>query len=217
MKIAITTLLTLFLLTPAYAANIVDEIANEDSLSTLSESISGTALEEDLRNADGITFFAPNNDAFERLPEGFLEYLNSNEELITELVNFHIVDQALTEEDIARLSTVEPRTEGVLEVKAFEFGLFLNNAKVVNSDSADNGTVHEIDRFLVPPLLFDQEPETTVADDTSDTDDDTGTDTTDTDTTDTGDDTGTDTTDTGDDTGSDTDSDTNGDNAPEEA
>lgn len=175
MKITLATLLAVFLAAPAYAQNIVDEIDQRDSLSSFSEAIAGTGLQETIRTSQDTTLFAPNNEAFERLPEGFQEYLTSNEELFNELVNYHIADQALTEEDIARMSTVQTNSDSPIEVKALEMNLFLNNASIVETVEADNGVLHEVDRVLIPPLLFDQEPaeEPTDGDDTGDdTDDD---------------------------------------------
>lgn len=160
------------LASPVFGQSIVDEINDRDSFSSLAEALSGSELEETLNNSNGITFFAPNNDAFERLPDGFLDYLNSNPELITELINFHIIDEALTEDDIARMNNLSANTKGELKVKALDFGLYLNSSKVLETDSADNGIVHEIDRFLIPPSLFDQAPANEEAStDDSDTED----------------------------------------------
>lgn len=161
-------MLTFFFALPAGAANIADTLAENENFSTLNSAVGATDLGETLANGENLTVFAPNNDAFERLPEGFSDYLVANPDLLTDLLNYHVATELLEAEDIARLTEVPTANGQVIPLKAVENELFLSNAKVVESTDADNGVIHEIDRVLFPPLLFDEEPP---EDDTADEED----------------------------------------------
>lgn len=158
MKTIIGALLLLSTFIPAYAANIADELANSEQLSALNQAVSDSGIVEDIRESQNVTLFAPSDDALQRLPEGFLEYLSGNQDLFTELINNHIAPESLSAEEIPRRDTLQTRAQNSLQVKAVENQLYLENARVVETIQADNGIIHVVDRVLIAPSLFDQEP-----------------------------------------------------------
>jgi uncharacterized surface protein with fasciclin (FAS1) repeats len=99
------------------------------------------------------TLFAPNDEAFESLPEGALDYLFSHEPQaefdLLRVIEHHVVDRVRTIEDLepGELTTIA----GTLEVTIEEDRVIVDGATVIEADvEASNGIVHVVDRVLIP-------------------------------------------------------------------
>jgi transforming growth factor-beta-induced protein len=116
----------------------------------LASALADTGLDETLAGDGPYTVFAPTDEAFAMLPEGFLEAL-SNQELI-DLLRYHVVEGSVDEDTVVTLSTAETMLEEDLAIQVTSEGVYLNGlTKLVMTDvETSNGVVHVIDSVLVP-------------------------------------------------------------------
>lgn len=141
---------------PEDLQNVYEIVSTTTNLSTLKKAVDAANLDDNLINENGITLFAPTDEAFENLPGGVLDELlvSTNGEL-SDLLLKHKHDEIL-------LSTAFVNGEKILMANGEETtiiinsnGPFINNAKIELTDViAENGVVHIIDAVLyTPPLM----------------------------------------------------------------
>lgn len=133
----------------------VDPVATAAShnpvLSTLVSAVSKAGLVDSLNSADGITVFAPVNDAFGKLPKATLDKaLGDPKGLLTTVLTYHVVPGRLSP---SQLDGMHKTLEGAtLDVTGSGDSFTVNgSAKVVcgNVQTA-NATVYLIDGVLLP-------------------------------------------------------------------
>lgn len=144
---------------------IIDAAVATDSLSTLVAAVTAADLVDTLASPGPYTVFAPLNDAFAALPEGTVETLlqPKNKHKLQDILKAHVVSGNLSAKEIIGLAqknggTVDVQTVsgdtltavlagGTLYVKDESGGL----ASVIKADiMQSNGTVHVVDRVLLP-------------------------------------------------------------------
>jgi uncharacterized surface protein with fasciclin (FAS1) repeats len=83
--------------------DLIDNISASSQFTTLVKAINTAGLAENLR-AGTITFFAPTNQAFDKLPPGVLDtlLLPSHKTDLINLINYHTIQGKLTSKDIER-------------------------------------------------------------------------------------------------------------------
>ncbi len=143
----------------AQAGNIVEVAAGSEQFSTLVSLVETAGLADALAGEGPLTVFAPNNDAFSKLPQVVLDYLGSHPEELTRVLTYHVV-------------AGEMGATTTLEGSDLVFGAdmsLVNDAVVLGSFEASNGTIYEIDQVLVPAITLDEVvPVTLTGDVTSD-------------------------------------------------
>jgi phosphate binding protein len=157
LKTRIVILLALLMLTAwgvqAQDQTIAEVVAGNEDFSTLASLVEAAGLADAL-NSEGLTVFAPTNEAFAALPPSVVAYLTdpAHVDTLTRVLNYHVVPQEMMSADV---TTGEPATaEGnALAVVADEMGVTVNGAHVVQADvDASNGVIHAIDQVLIPPF-----------------------------------------------------------------
>ena len=73
-----------------FDGNIVEAAVATPSLSTLVTAVEVAGLVDTLATAEGITVYAPTNDAFAALPGNLVETLLENVDLLTAVLTFHV-------------------------------------------------------------------------------------------------------------------------------
>lgn len=125
--------------------------SNNPALSTLVTAVSKAGLVDSLNSADGITVFAPTNDAFAALDKATLDKaLADPKGLLTTVLTYHVVAGKLSPADLA--GTHKTLQGGSITVTGSGEDFTVNgNAKVVcgNVPTA-NATVYLIDNVLLP-------------------------------------------------------------------
>jgi uncharacterized surface protein with fasciclin (FAS1) repeats len=140
----------------AGAADIVDTIAANSSLSTFASAIKASGLADSLKATGPFTVFAPTDDAFKRLPPNALANLMKpeNRELLAKLVSYHVVPGRVMAKDMdGKMYKTKTVNGKEVEIDADDpgEGIRVSKAKVVAQDAAaDNGVVHQINRVLLP-------------------------------------------------------------------
>ncbi len=139
--------------TIAKAADIVDTAVSAGQFETLVAAIKAAGLVDTLKGDGPFTVFAPNDEAFAKMPEGRLEYLlkPENKERLTAILTYHVVPGKIMSGDIAGKTTEVVTVYGsALSVNATE-GVKVDKATVISPDiEASNGVIHVIDTVVMP-------------------------------------------------------------------
>ncbi|GAB5521874.1 MAG: hypothetical protein RhofKO_41250 [Rhodothermales bacterium] len=131
--------------------NIVELASDTPSLSTLTSAVVAARLDGALSTEDPITVFAPINGAFTELGES-VDALLANEELLTKVLQYHVVPGRLEASDLQGRTTLTTLAGQTLRINT-ENGVMINNAMVTTANiEATNGIVHLIDGVLLENL-----------------------------------------------------------------
>lgn len=130
-------------------ADIVDIAVSAGSFETLVTAVQAAGLLETLKGSGPFTVFAPNDDAFAKLPPGTIQTLVQNIPQLARILTFHVVSGRLMEADLAKLGVVTSLEGSPIKVDCSE-GFEVKNATVVAPDiEADNGVIHVIDTVML--------------------------------------------------------------------
>jgi uncharacterized surface protein with fasciclin (FAS1) repeats len=130
-------------------ADIVDIAVGAGSFSTLVTAVQAAGLVETLKSPGPFTVFAPNDDAFAKLPPGTIQTLVQNIPQLTRILKFHVVAGKLFQEDLAKLGSVTSVEGFPIPIDCSE-GFEVKNATVIAPDiEADNGVIHVIDNVIL--------------------------------------------------------------------
>ena len=147
--------LTLFTASAASAAekDIVDTAADAGQFETLVAAVKAADLVDTLKGKGPFTVFAPNDEAFKKLPAGTVEDLlkPENKDKLVSILTYHVVPGKIMSGDIAGKETEVKTVQGdKLSVNAKD-GVMVDKAKVVKADIVtSNGVIHVIDTVVMP-------------------------------------------------------------------
>jgi uncharacterized surface protein with fasciclin (FAS1) repeats len=130
-------------------ADIVDIAVGAGSFQTLVTAVKAAGLVETLKSPGPFTVFAPNDEAFAKLPPGTIQTLVQNIPQLTRILTYHVVPGKLTKEDLAKLGTVTSVEGSTINIDCSE-NFEVKNATVLAADiEADNGIIHVIDNVIL--------------------------------------------------------------------
>lgn len=139
---------------------IVDVAVANPDFSTLVTAVTEAGLVDVLADPDAQwTVFAPTNEAFAALPEGVLDMVLADKELLTRILTYHVVQGVVTSDMVSTM--MAPTMEmgavggdllgGELDVQVVDGKVTVNGANVIAADvMASNGVIHVIDAVLLP-------------------------------------------------------------------
>jgi uncharacterized surface protein with fasciclin (FAS1) repeats len=131
---------------------IVAVSSGNPDFSTLVSALSAADLVEALGSAGPFTVFAPNNEAFGKLPPGTVDNLlkPENKEQLAGILKSHVVEGKVMAADVAS-GTVKTLSGKEIAVVKDDDGVTFGGAKVIAADiPASNGVIHVIDTVVVP-------------------------------------------------------------------
>jgi uncharacterized surface protein with fasciclin (FAS1) repeats len=129
-----------------------DILESTPELSTLKAAAEAAGLKETLEGDDALTVFAPNNDAFDALPEGALDDLLANPQALTAVLTYHALPGSLTAADLVAGDYETLLENAFLTIAVSDGVVTVNTATVITADVlASNGVAHIIDTVLIPP------------------------------------------------------------------
>jgi uncharacterized surface protein with fasciclin (FAS1) repeats len=136
-------------------ADIVDTAVAAGSFETLVTAVKAAGLVDTLKSKGPFTVFAPNDDAFAKLPEGTVEGLLKDIPKLTEILKYHVVNGAVPAADVAVHKNITTLQGQDVKVDAAKWHLHknpkINDANVLKTDiMTDNGVIHVIDKVLLP-------------------------------------------------------------------
>lgn len=136
-------------------APVATAASNNPVLSTLVTAVTKAGLADTLNSAQGITVFAPDNAAFEKIPASTLDSVLANKAELTKILTYHVVSGRLSPDQLAGThTTLEGGTltvAGSGESFTVTGGTASNTANVIcgNVQTA-NATVYIIDTVMMP-------------------------------------------------------------------
>ncbi|KAK3579766.1 hypothetical protein CHS0354_018202 [Potamilus streckersoni] len=127
-------------------------VANCGQCSTFLLALSYSDLSDDL-TAGNWTLFVPNNEAFDKLPDGVLYNLLNNITLLDDTIKNHLVQGVYYEIALRELTYIENVDKRNLTISIKDTILMVNTAVVQEADKPTyTGVVHIIDTVLLLPI-----------------------------------------------------------------
>ena len=129
--------------------DIVDIAVSADSFKTLVAAVQAAGLVDTLKSPGPFTVFAPNDDAFAKLPPGTIQTLLQNIPQLSRILTYHVVPGKLMKADLAKLDAVTSVEGSPIKIDCSD-GFEVKNATVLAPDiEADNGVIHVIDTEIL--------------------------------------------------------------------
>ncbi|RMG73958.1 MAG: fasciclin domain-containing protein, partial [Chloroflexi bacterium] len=132
---------------------IAETLANTEGFTNLLTALEAAGQVELLSGEGPFTVFAPNDDAFAKLPEGVFESLLSSPISVQSVLAYHMLDGIVMAADIADGAMMPTLLGAPLTFTVGDDGTVMINgeATVVTADIiASNGIIHVIDTALIP-------------------------------------------------------------------
>jgi uncharacterized surface protein with fasciclin (FAS1) repeats len=136
-------------------ADIVDTAVAAGSFKTLVTAVKAAGLVDTLKSKGPFTVFAPNDDAFAKLPKGTVEGLLKDIPKLKAVLTYHVVAGKVMAADVVKLKTAKTVQGQDVKIDAAKWHLHknvkINDANVVKADIVtDNGVIHVIDKVILP-------------------------------------------------------------------
>ncbi len=136
------------------AEDIIDTAKSTGTFNTLVAALDAADKTTMLKEKGPYTVFAPNDEAFAKLPAGTLENLlkPENKEKLGKILAYHVMSGKVMAADVKTMKA--PTANGAeLDIKVSKGGkVMVNDANVIKADvKASNGVIHVIDKVLMPP------------------------------------------------------------------
>jgi uncharacterized surface protein with fasciclin (FAS1) repeats len=137
----------------ASAANIAETAAADPRFDTLVALVEQAGLADELSGESKLTVFAPTDAAFRRVPEKTLNKLGRKPKLLERVLLYHVAAGDLKAEQVVQRRKLRTLANRKVRVRVRDGNVYLNRrSKVVQADvAASNGTIHVINRVLLPP------------------------------------------------------------------
>jgi uncharacterized surface protein with fasciclin (FAS1) repeats len=130
--------------------DIVENAASSGHFKWLSDALKTAGLVNTYKGAGPFTFFAPTDEAFEKIPPGALRRLLEDKARLAAILNFHVIRGATPIHDLAA-SDSRSFQGGTLNIAATDTGFTVNGANLGrNPIEASNGVIHAIDQVMMP-------------------------------------------------------------------
>jgi len=150
--------------TPLGQASVLDNVSDRDILkvamaskdhSTLVTAVQSARIEHILSNAGPLTVFAPNNNAFEKLPDGTVQNLLNPEniELLATVLTRHAApgsfDMIRLKKEAQKGRKLYMATGDYLDILVEGDDIFINGCKILTSIQTSNGIINVIDKVIL--------------------------------------------------------------------
>jgi uncharacterized surface protein with fasciclin (FAS1) repeats len=119
-------------------------------LSTLVTAVKKAGLVDSLNSADGITVFAPTNDAFSKIPKATLDKVLADKKTLTSILTYHVVSGKLTPADLAGSHKTLQGGDLTVSGSGENFMVDGKASVVCGNVQTANATVYIIDSVLMP-------------------------------------------------------------------
>ena len=133
--------------------DIVDTAVKAEVFQTLVAAVTAAGLVDTLKGDGPFTVFAPNDEAFSKLPAGTVEDLLKPENLdqLVAVLTYHVVPRKILASDIMGTNEVVTVEGSTVTVKKSYSTVTIDQAKVIQANiEAKNGVIHIIDQVILP-------------------------------------------------------------------
>lgn len=152
--LAITALVALPVAANGYAEkDIVDTAVEAGSFTTLVAAVQAAGLVDALKGDGPFTVFAPNDEAFAKLPAGTVDNLLKPENLdqLQAILKYHVIGSKVMAASVTDGLEADTLNGSSLTFAVDENGARVGGASIVATDvGASNGVIHVIDTVLIP-------------------------------------------------------------------
>jgi uncharacterized surface protein with fasciclin (FAS1) repeats len=125
--------------------------SNNPELSTLVSAVKEAGLVDTLNTANGITVFAPTNDAFSALPKATLDTaMGDPKGLLTAVLTYHVIEGKLTPDMLSGTHKTLQGTTLEISGSGEDFKVNGQSSVVCGNVQTSNATVYIIDNVPMP-------------------------------------------------------------------
>lgn len=137
--------------------DIVDTAVAAGSFKTLVAAVQAAGLVDTLKSTGPFTVFAPDDEAFAKLPAGTVDGLLKNVPKLKAILMYHVVAGKLTVDEVGQMYTAKTVQGQEVKIDAHKWHLHMNpkinDANITNKDiMTDNGIIHVINKVLMPNM-----------------------------------------------------------------
>ncbi|XES76022.1 MAG: fasciclin domain-containing protein [Candidatus Bathyarchaeia archaeon] len=138
-------------------ADIVDTAIAAGSFKTLVAAVQAAGLVDTLKGPGPFTVFAPNDEAFAKLPKGTVEELLKDVPKLKAILTYHVVPGKVMSADVVKLKSAKTVQGQDIKIDASRWHLHdtvkVNDANIIKADIVtDNGVIHVIDKVIMPKI-----------------------------------------------------------------
>jgi len=134
-------------------APVATAASNNPVLSTLVTAVGEADLVDTLNSAEGITVFAPTNEAFEAMDQKMLnKAMKDPKGLLTQVLTYHVVEGQLAPDQLAGTYATLQGGELTVEGSGEDFTVNGDASVVCGNVQTANATVYIIDGVLMPQM-----------------------------------------------------------------
>jgi uncharacterized surface protein with fasciclin (FAS1) repeats len=138
---------------PAAGKNIVQTAVAAGQFTTLVSLVKKAGLASALSGNGKLTVFAPTDAAFKKVPKATLNKLGRDRALLKSVLLYHVAKGNVKAAQVVKLRSAPTLNGKRVRIAVRGGKVYLNgNSRVTKTDiGASNGTIHVIDRVLIPP------------------------------------------------------------------
>jgi uncharacterized surface protein with fasciclin (FAS1) repeats len=131
--------------------SIFDTLQDELRFNQFLRAINETNYWEIFNGKGPFTLFAPNDEAFNNLPDDRFAKLFWNKDTLADVISQHVVIGRLKVDDLSKMDEVLNLNNMPLIIEKHNEGLIVGSARIVRGDiECSNGIIHEVDVVLLP-------------------------------------------------------------------
>lgn len=130
---------------------IAEVVATDANFSTLLAAVSAAELVETLNGPGPFTVFAPTNAAFAKIAEADLNALLANEEMLTDVLLYHVLDGTNLASAVAAATHFTMKNGALAPVKVDGSASIAGSVITTTDIRVRNGVIHVIDTVMMPP------------------------------------------------------------------
>jgi uncharacterized surface protein with fasciclin (FAS1) repeats len=131
--------------------DIIETVRATVQLKTLLSALGAADLSETLSGPGPLTFFAPVEEAFQRLPAGRRRCLLLNKWELRRILKCHIMTDIVTMADLEDMGLARMMNDRIFDIVVHKDGIHLDGAMIIRGDTVcSNGIVHFIDAVIIP-------------------------------------------------------------------
>ncbi|MFQ3230328.1 fasciclin domain-containing protein [Reinekea sp.] len=129
--------------------DIVDTAVAAGSFTTLVTAVQAADLVAKLKEEGPFTVFAPNDEAFAKIPADTLNALVADKEALTGILGLHVIAGKKMAADVVGIYQATTITGRTLNIKVMGGEVYVNGSKVIATDiETSNGVIHVIDTVI---------------------------------------------------------------------
>jgi uncharacterized surface protein with fasciclin (FAS1) repeats len=138
---------------PTANKNIVQTAVAAGQFKTLVALVKKAGLAGALSGSGKLTVFAPTDAAFKQVPMATLDKLGKDKALLRSVLLYHVAKGNVKAAQVVKLKSAPTLNGQRVRISVRGGMVYLNgNARVVKTDiAATNGTIHVVNRVLIPP------------------------------------------------------------------